>query len=100
MNASPQTSRTDPAIAHQVASRRHRETGQKAPAIRDRQTLGTVTCSTYAEIVMKSVVVALKEQKEAVRLIAATAHLVEPATEVHVAHVVEIGLAHRRAEAD
>ena len=44
--------------------------------------------------------VALKERQEAERLTAVTAYMAEPVTEIHVVHVIEIGLPHTRADAD
>ena len=44
--------------------------------------------------------VALKERQEAERLIAVAGHLAEPATEIQVVHVVEVGLPHSRAAAE
>jgi nucleotide-binding universal stress UspA family protein len=49
---------------------------------------------------MMSLMVALKERQEAERLTAVAAYLAEPATEIHVVHVVEIGLPHTSADAD
>jgi len=44
--------------------------------------------------------VALKERQEIERLTAVAACLAEPATEIHVVHMFEIGLPHNRADAD
>ena len=44
--------------------------------------------------------VALKERREAERLMAVAAHLAEPATEILMVHIVEVGLPHTRADAD
>lgn len=44
--------------------------------------------------------VALKERQEAERLTAVAAYMVEQVTEIHVVHVIEIGLPHTRADAE
>lgn len=49
---------------------------------------------------MRNLLVALKEQQEAERLIAVAAHLAEPATEILVVHIVEVSLPRSRADVD
>ena len=83
----------------QIASSSRLGDGSKALAIVDRRTLDMAALSRHTGIVMRSLMVALKEGQEIERLTAVAARLAEPATEIHVVHVVEIGLPHNRADA-